>query len=89
MLQAQAVDVRMELDLRIGMLKVNIKFEGKYYFLTYIDSQFSLSPSPDYLLIRAIKEIESQPTCRLIKHFDQCNRYILVFLVLSSMAFNN
>ena len=31
MLQAQAVDVRMELDLRIGMLKVNFKFEGKNF----------------------------------------------------------
>ena len=31
MLQAQAVDVRMELDLRIGMLKVNIKFKGKNF----------------------------------------------------------
>ena len=31
MLQAQAVDVRMELDLRIGMLKVNIKFEVKNF----------------------------------------------------------
>ena len=31
MLQAQAVDVRMELDLRIGMLKVNIKFESKNF----------------------------------------------------------
>ena len=30
-LQAQAVDVRMELDLRIGMLQVNIKFKGKIF----------------------------------------------------------
>ena len=30
-LQAQAVDVRMELDLRIGMLQVNIKFKGKNF----------------------------------------------------------